>query len=231
MTIDVSLADPTSLTFLTERTTSAMQTLPPSIAREAYSRICSSLPPPVPDTPETRAARNESAMMAVADLRPATAYEARLAVEIVAADAHVMDSLRLAARHCDEIDATLRCRAQATAMMRQVRSTRLMLEREQMARPKVAASVPAETHAAPPQTAPEPAPPPDPIYEAEKYAVMHTDDAARIRANGRQRLPIMTGLDPAITPPDPAIVEALINGTTSVLRELDAIALELAEAA
>jgi hypothetical protein len=208
-----------------------MHTLPPTIAREAYARVCSSLPPPVPDTPETRAARNESAMMAVADLRPATAYEARLAVEIVAADAHAMDSLRLAARHCDDIDATLRCRAQATAMMRQVRSTRLMLEREQMARPKVAAPVPVETRAAPPQTAPEPAPAPDPIFEAEKYAVMHTDDAARIRANGRQRLPIMTGLDPAITPPDPDIVEALINGATPVLRELDAIAHELAEAA
>lgn len=58
-----------------------MHTLSPSISREAYARLCASLPPPVPDTPETRAARNDIAMMAVADLRPATAYEARLAVD------------------------------------------------------------------------------------------------------------------------------------------------------
>jgi hypothetical protein len=59
-------------------------------------------------------------MAAVADLRPANAHEVRLVVEpatqldpVVAADAHAMDCLRVAAQHCDEILAALRCRAQA----------------------------------------------------------------------------------------------------------------------
>jgi hypothetical protein len=170
-------------------------------------------------------------MMAVADLRPATAYEARLAVEVVAADAHAMDSLRLAAQHADEIAIVFRCRAQAAAMMRQVRSMRLMLEREQAARPAAQAPIAAATRAAPPPAAPDPAPPRDPVFEAEIYAIAHLDDAARVRANGRQGLPLMTGLDPAVPPPDPAIVEALVNGATPVLCELDAVARELAHTA
>jgi hypothetical protein len=216
-----------------------MQTLPPPIAREAYARLCTLLPPPVPDTPETRADRNEAAMEAVADLVPANAYEARLAVEIVAADAHAMDCLRLAAQHCDVVVTTLRCRAQATAMMRQVRSTRLLLEREQAARPRAPAPIAAEPphaqlHTAPepaPEPTPAPAPPRDAVFEAEIYAIAHTDAAARIRANARQGRPLMTGLDPAVTPPDAAVAEALANGATPVLCELDAVARELAATA
>lgn len=209
-----------------------MHTLSPSISREAYARLCSSLPPPVPDTPEARAACNDIAMMAVADLRPATAYEARLAVDdIVAADAHAMDSFRLAAQHADELAVVFRCRAQAAAMMRQHRSMRLMLEREQVMRLAAQAPVPAGTRDASPPTASEPAPQRNATFEAEIYAITHLDDAARIRANGRQGLPLMTGLDPAVPPPDPFFVEPLVNGVTPVLRELDAIARELAEAA
>lgn len=177
-----------------------MHTLSPSISREAYARLCSSLPPPVPDTPEARAACNDIAMMAVADLRPATAYEARLAVDIVAADAHAMDSFRLAAQHADELAVVFRCRAQAAAMMRQHRSMRLMLEREQVMRLAAQAPVPAGTRDASPPTASEPAPQRNATFEAEIYAITHLDDAARIRANGRQGLPLMTGLDPAVPP-------------------------------
>ncbi|HXA21187.1 MAG TPA: hypothetical protein VNW90_02725 [Acetobacteraceae bacterium] len=208
-----------------------MHTLSPSISREAYARLCSSLPPPVPDTPESRAARNDIAMMAVADLRPATAYEARLAVDVVAADAHAMDSFRLAAQHSDELAIVFRCRAQAASMMRQHRSIRLMPEREQMMRLAAEAPAPAVSRDAPPPAAPEPAPPRNAVFEAEIYAITHLDDAARIRANGRQGLPLMTGLDPAVPPPDPFFVETLVNGATPVLRELDAIAREPAEAA
>ncbi len=159
-------------------------------------------------------------MAAVTDLRPANAIEARLAVEIVAADAYAMDCFGLAGQFRNDLAATLRCRAQGTAMMRQVKSTRLMLEREQAMRPKAPAA---------PVAAPEPAPPPDPVAEAENYAVLHTDEAARIRANLRQDLPVANGLDPGITLPDPAIIEALGTGTTPMLCELDAIARELAE--
>src|SRR4249920_1057148 len=107
-----------------------MHTIPPSVAREAYARLCALLPPPAIDTPECRAARDDDAMDAVAALRPANALEARLAVEIIAADAYAMDCLRLAGQTANDLSVTLRCRAQALAMMRQVKTMRLVLERE-----------------------------------------------------------------------------------------------------
>jgi hypothetical protein len=61
-------------------------------------------------------------MAAVAALHPADAFEAKLAADIVAADASVMDCLRLAAQCRSDLAATLCCRAQATATMRQMRS-------------------------------------------------------------------------------------------------------------
>jgi hypothetical protein len=45
------------------------------------------LPAPLNDTPEARAARDE-AMAVVTNLRPGNAFEARLPVDAVAADAH-----------------------------------------------------------------------------------------------------------------------------------------------
>ena len=96
--------------------------LPATVSREIFATLCASLPAPAADTPEDRAARDETAMAAVAALHPADAFEAKLAAEIVTADAYVMDSLRLAGQYRDHLAATLRCRAQATSMMRQMRS-------------------------------------------------------------------------------------------------------------
>jgi hypothetical protein len=67
--------------------------LPVSITREIYASLCAILPPPVTDTAEARAARDESAMEAVVALHPSDAFEARLAVDVVAADAHAKDCL------------------------------------------------------------------------------------------------------------------------------------------
>jgi hypothetical protein len=92
--------------------------LPASIARDVFATLCAGLPPPATGTAEARAVRDEAAMAAVAALRPADAFEARLAAEIVAADAQAMDSFRLASQYCNDLAATLRCRAQAAAMMR-----------------------------------------------------------------------------------------------------------------
>jgi RecB family endonuclease NucS len=70
-----------------------------------------------------------------------------------------------------------------------------------------------------PEPAPEPAsaePAADTeLTEAEKYAVIYPDRAARIRAD--------RGLPPRLDfgPPEPEIVEALVNGTSRILRELD----------
>jgi hypothetical protein len=47
-----------------------MQTLLPSIVREVFAKLCGTLPPPIADTPEARASRDELAMAAVAACIP-----------------------------------------------------------------------------------------------------------------------------------------------------------------
>jgi hypothetical protein len=73
-----------------------------------------------------------------------------------------------------------------------------------------------------PSVAAEPAPPPnsgatefESLSEAEQYAALYADRAARIRAAG--------GLPPRLdfAPPEPEIVEALVNGSSPILRALD----------
>jgi hypothetical protein len=204
--------------------------LPPSIAREVFSTLCTSLPPPATDTAEARDARHETAMAAVAALHPADAIEALLGVQIVAANAHAMDSLRLAVQPGVDPDAARRCRAQASSMMRQMQSGMRALERRQAAHEKAEAALqPAAMDragwwfrdvsmplvAASPARAEPPAPAAGPhqdpagdrfaaLSEAEQYAIHYPDRAARIRAHG--------GLPPRLDfgPPEPEIVAALL---------------------
>ena len=96
--------------------------LPESTAREVYARLCTTLEMLPAESPEARAARDADAMAAVAALYPTDAIEARLAADIVAMEAYATDSLRLAGEFRADTAATLRCRAQATAMYRQMRS-------------------------------------------------------------------------------------------------------------
>src|SRR5262245_11262854 len=95
--------------------------LPPAVSREVFATLCTSLPPPENDTPEARVERDDTAMAAVAALHPADAFEAKLAADIVAAEAMVMDCRRLAYEHRSDLTATLRCRAQARGTMREMR--------------------------------------------------------------------------------------------------------------
>ncbi len=130
--------------------------LPATIAREAYASLCGVLPPPAIDTPETRAARDDEAMAAVAILRPADAFEARLAVDVVTAEAHARDCLRLAAKYCNDVTTALRCRAQFAVMMRQMQSALRTLQRMQAARQDTdAASAPGDDQR-PQPTSPRP---------------------------------------------------------------------------
>jgi len=214
--------------------TKALSHLPPAVARHTFHTLISALPPPVPDTPEHRAARDEDAIAAVAALYPADAFEARLAARIVAADSHAMDCLRLAIQPgTDPLDVR-RCRAQANSMMRQSQSALHALQRRQAAREKAEAalhpaameragyyfrdvSVPAPDEA--PQAAPaEPNPPADIAAEADQYALIYPDRAARIRAN--RGLP--QKLD--FGPPSPELVHAIVTGTSPILKALDTAA-------
>jgi hypothetical protein len=102
-----------------------MQTLPnlpPAIAREVFATLCAALPPPATDTPDVRAARDEAAMAAVVALHPTDPLEAKLAADIVVAEAYAMDSFRLAGEFRNDLAATIKCRAQANTTLRQMRS-------------------------------------------------------------------------------------------------------------
>jgi hypothetical protein len=115
--------------------------LPALVSREIFATLCAALPAPASDTPDNRAVRDETAMAAVAALHPTDAFEAKLAAEIVIADAYVLDSLRLAGQYRYDLAATLRCRAQATSMMRQMRSGLRELQRMQAEREKAEAAM------------------------------------------------------------------------------------------
>jgi hypothetical protein len=98
-----------------------------------------------------------------------------LAAEIVAADASVMDCLRLAAQSGSDLMATLRCRAQATSVMRQMRSALRDLQRMQAEREKTEATVPAPAAQAPQPTD---------LAETERSAESSPDRAERFLAAG-----------------------------------------------
>src|SRR5271166_6023198 len=113
---------------------------PPSPARSSPP-LRASLPPPLTDTPEARAARDEVAMAAVAALHPTDALEAKLAADIVLAEASYADSLRLAGACRNDLAATDRCRARAIAMLRQMRGLLRDYERRQAERDKALAAM------------------------------------------------------------------------------------------
>jgi len=218
--------------------------LPPAIVRAVFADLCALLPPPAADTAETRADRDELAMAAVAALYPADAFEADLAVQIVGANAHAKECLRLAAAAGQDIWEARRCRAQAAVMMRHMQNGLRALERRQQTREKAEDAMhPAAMgragwwfrEASVPRPVPAPARPqaaaaadtPAPVEfsertPAEQYALLHPGRAARIRAAGGLPQPLDFG------PPEPAIVEALVHGSSPILLALDRHQLEAA---
>ena len=109
--------------------------LPAGIASHTLETFRDALPPPVPDTPENRAARDELAVAAFVALRPSDAFEAMLAVQIVLQEAHAADCLRLAAQHGADPAIARRNRALAGTMMKLARSELRTLRSRQAARP------------------------------------------------------------------------------------------------
>jgi hypothetical protein len=224
---------------VTERTPSMqipdyLPHLTPGVAREVFADLCGSLPPPHTDSPEARADRDETAMSAVASLRPNDPFEARLASQIIAANAHAMDCLRAAVQPNQQPEDVRRNRAQAATMMRHMHGGLRHLRHEQATRHKAderqsATTQRTDTTIAKPPALPSPAqqqphraitprpatPPADIIAEAERYVAIHPKRAALIRR--RHGLPASL----YFTAPPPAIVQAIINGTTPNLRALD----------
>jgi len=217
------------------------------LCRDTYYQVVhtlrGSLPPPVTDTPEDLARRDNAAIAHVASLLPANADEAHLASQHVAADAYAMDCLRVAREYATADHAFfLKCNAWAVSMMRQARSARALLLRVQAERRTRDADPAAADRAAwtehcaielmtaalgtaPPAAVAEPPPPPpqqpteepvtDPIAEAEQYAIIYPQRAARIRVLGGLPQPLDFG------PPSPELVRATITGDSPTLRALD----------
>jgi hypothetical protein len=189
---------------------------PVALAREVFARLCGSLPPPVVDTPEARAVRDDLAYAAVEALYPVDAAEALLAVQVVTTDARALACLRLADMPGrTEVEAH-RNRAQALAMMRISHTALRALERRQAARQK---AEDAAWQVAAPAPAPEPAEEPEQSgieAEADQYAIIYPQRAARIRACGGLPQPCDFG------PPRDALVRVIANGDSPILRALDA---------
>jgi hypothetical protein len=190
----------------------SLPNLPPAIARHTLYVLTEALPPPISNLPEERAARDEAAIAAVADLRPATAFEARLAARTVAADAYAMDCLRLAGLPGKPPEDARRCKSQAATMMREAGSALRSLQSLQAARAKTEAEAAPAPSEAPATAAP---PPLDIAAEADRYAQRHPEQAALIRRQGC----LPDGSDRSKL--SPALVEAIVTGTSPVLRALD----------
>ena len=139
---------------------------------------------------------------------PANGEEAELAAQFVAASAQALDCLRLAREHPADTPRILKCTAQAANMMRQSRGARSLLLRVQADRRKREADNVSLDRAAwlehctiglmadalgrtppapmaeppPPPPAPTPSeeawPQPDPLAEADQYAIMYPSHAA-----------------------------------------------------
>ena len=164
-------------------------------------------------------------MDAVIALHPEDAFEVRLAVRIVAMDAHAVDALRAAAAAMADPWEMRRCRAQAASMARQSDSALRTLRRMQAERDKALAA----THPAAMGRAgywfkevSVPEPPVQPVTsvaaeaapertqadldaDVKLYTAMYPERVARIRAAG--------GLPPDLDfgPPEPEIVDALLR--------------------
>ncbi len=203
-------------------TPTPVDTLPSPIYLELAHTLRKNLPAPVTDSPEDAARRDRAAIEHAASLLPATSDEANLAALYVAASAQALDCLRLARLYPNDLTVILKCTAQSASMMRQARAFRSALDRAQTARRKSEATPDAEATEqqalalmadalaqAPP---PEPSKP-NPIAEAERYALHHRKRAMLIRRLGH--LPPKFGWLP------PEAVHAVATGTTPILRALD----------
>ena len=144
-------------------------------------------------------------------------------------DAHAADSVRLAGLAVNDAAEMHRCRAQAASMSRQSDAALRLLRRMQSDREKQEAALhPAAMERAGywfkeisvPAPAPDPVPPDDAdpfsrLTEAEQYAVMYPDRAARIRAAGG--LPAKLDFDP----PEPELLRDIVLGSGPIFQALD----------
>jgi hypothetical protein len=169
-------------------------------------------------------------------------------VQIVLTGAHAAENLREAGVHREDFAKMMRCRAQAASMMREERAAKRMLAQEQKVRlggealagtapaQKAAASAPppqAEPHAPPSPVQAGSTPPasPEAIAKAEAFAQKNMAAAAQIRHDRGVTPQSKAHFRNVTLPTDPAVIDALVRGTSDVLTVLDELGGETLDAA
>ena len=221
------------------------------LTRDVYCELVrvlrSTLAPPVTDTPEELARRDNAVIAQAAAMLPANADEANLAAQCVAARLYAMDCIRQA-RSFEAADPSWarKCAAQATSTMRESRQARSLLMRLQAAREKREADAAATDRAAwsehctiglmtaaltdapPPDARAEPPPEPPPSAPPVDAAprVDWAAEAELYAIHYPRRAGLIRSLGrlpdtPNFGPPPPELVRAIVTGTTPHLRALD----------
>jgi hypothetical protein len=211
--------------------------LPRDVYRQLVHKLRGYLPPPVDDTPEALAQRDNAAIAHVASMLPANADEADIAARCVGLGEYAKDCLLQARERRGDLSDYLKCTAQAASMERQAHGARSLLQRVQAERRKREADSRATDAAAwtehcalglmtdalddaAPAAAADPPPPAeepvvDLLAEAELYANIYPRRAALIRSLGGLPDPRDFG------PPPPELVHVIVTGTTPTLLALD----------
>lgn len=175
-----------------------------AIYRDIVYRLHKELPPPDTTDPELINQIIEFAIADIASMLPANGDEARIAVRTVVADARADECARHARTLFNDYAAAMKCLAQANHFTRTANAARALLHRVQAARRRHEADLAncqkdawteeavisslAEAHHAIRQPAQPVSPPEEDPFAActgaERYAILHPDRAAGIRAHG-----------------------------------------------
>jgi hypothetical protein len=189
--------------------------LPPAVSREVHTNLRDALPAPVPDTPESRADREETAMAAVTALHPNDALEALLAAQVIIVDYQAKDCFRTAKLPGLDPKAISECRVRGNALLRLMQSGTRLLQRTQAKAAKAEAEQRHHLHDLPTPAPTTEEPPFEERPEAEQYVIIHPERAKLIRVH--------RGLPPKCTfgPPTPDIIAAIVTGTGPLFQALD----------
>jgi hypothetical protein len=177
-----------------------IQQLPKDLYYQVVHALRDALPPPITDSPEDHARRDNAIIAQVAALRPTNADEVILAAQCIAANAQALDCLRLARLHPNDIAHVLKCTAQCASMMRQSRGALTHLHRLQAARKQPPAKPATEQQ--------------DGLTAAESYALANPSGAALIRSLGR--LPKKFNGPPLSA----ELIHELVHGGSPILQAL-----------
>ena len=197
--------------------------LPKSVSGEIFAALRATLPPPFEDADDGYDTRGTIAMTLIADLDPTDAFEALLALHVVAAAAHARDCLRLAAQHSADAGLVIGSHARASALSRGMYRAMDGLRERQARRPPERRGLvepPVESEA------------PSPVgwteleHAALALAARQPLIAARLRLGLDTPETVALFLDPDEPRPNPAVLRAVAISPNPILVSVERIAQE-----